>query len=436
MNTIDSDPNNPAGEIVRPSRATSYRWFICALLFFATTILYIDRQILSILKPILDDQMHWTSTQFGAINAGFQAAYGVSLFFFGWLIDRIGTKRGYAISIGAWSLVAASHASITGIAGFAVARFTLGLSEGGNFPGAIKAVAQWFPRRERALATTIFNSGANVGATIAPAVVPPIALTIGWQGTYVLAGSAGVIWLVLWWRFFNTPAKSDRVSAIELDHIESDPDGREPQGAPMPWGKVLSYRQAWSFMLAKFLTDPIWWFFLIWLPDFFKKTRHLDIKGSWYLLVSVYGIVTVLSLFGGWLPGYLASRGWALSRARKTSMFAFACCVLPLAIITQVGNWTAVILIGIAGAAHQAWSANLYSSVSDMFPKRAVAAIVGIGGAVGCIGAMIFPLVSGMMLDRFASGYAILFGFCSGAYILAFIINHLLAPRFEPLPLD
>ncbi|SDU27727.1 MFS transporter, ACS family, hexuronate transporter [Verrucomicrobium sp. GAS474] len=415
---------------------TRFRWVICALLFFATTILYVDRQILSLLKPILDDQMGWTATQFGAINAGFQAAYGVSLLFFGWLIDRWGTKRGYALSIGAWSIAAVGHALVGGIGSFAVARVALGLGEGGNFPGAIKAVAQWFPRAERALATSLFNSGANVGATLAPAIIPPIALSLGWHGAYVLVGLTGVVWLFLWWRFFDDPTRSDRVSEAELAHIESDPGDPGDAGAAMTWREVLRHREAWSFIAGKFLTDPIWWFFLIWLPDFFKKTRGLDIKGSWALLVGVYGIVTVLSLFGGWVTGWLVKLGWTVTRARKTGMALFALCVVPIAFATRVGDWTAVILIGLAGAAHQAWSANLYSTVSDMFPKRAVAAIVGLGGMAGSIGAMIFPIVSGVILDRFTEGYAILFGFCSGAYILAFVVNHLLAPRFERVRLD
>lgn len=418
------------------SDATRFRWSICALLFFATTILYVDRQILSLLKPILDDQMGWTSTQFGAINSGFQAAYGVSLFFFGWLIDRWGTKIGYALSIGAWSLAAIGHSFVGSIAGFAVARVTLGLSEGGNFPGAIKAVAHWFPRKERALATCLFNSGANVGATLAPAIIPPVALALGWHGAYILVGSMGMVWLLLWWRFFHYPEASARVSAAELAYIEADPSDPGDEGAGMTWRDVLSHREAWSFIAAKFLTDPIWWFFLIWLPDFFKKTRHLDIKGSWALLVSIYGIVTVVSLFGGWITGWLVERGWTATRARKTCMAIFAFCVVPIACVTHVGNWTAVVLIGLAGAAHQAWSANLFTTVSDMFPKRAVAAIVGLGSMAGCVGSMIFPIASGIVLDHFAQGYAILFGFCSVAYVLAFAANHLLAPRFERVRLS
>lgn len=420
-----------------PRLSSNFRWAVCGLLFFATTINYIDRQILSLLKPILDEQLHWTSTQFGAINSAFQAAYGVSLFFFGWFIDRHGTKIGYAVSIFAWSLAAAGHAFVFTIGGFFAARIALGLGEGGNFPAAIKATAEWFPRRERALATSLFNSGANVGAIIAPAVVPWIALTWGWHWAFVMAGAAGILWLAAWWPLFDSPRRAKRVSATELALIESDADhpGSGVQ-AKITWKAVLRHREAWSFILAKFLTDPVWWFFLIWLPDFFKKTRHLDIKNSWTLLVSIYAIITVLSIFGGWVTGFLSARGWTVTRARKTGMLVFALAVLPMAFVTRVGDWTAVILIGIAGAAHQAWSANLYTTVSDMFPRNAVAKLTGIGGTAGSLGGMAFPLITGVVLDRFANGYAIIFGFCSVAYLLAFAINHLLAPRFEPVAFE
>ncbi len=420
----------------REAPQTRYRWLICGLLFFATTINYMDRQILSLLKPMLDEQLGWTSTQFGAINAAFQGAYGVSLFFFGWLIDRYGTKLGYALSIGAWSVAAMAHALVNSISGFFGARLALGLGEGGNFPAAVKATAQWFPKKERALATSLFNSGANVGAVIAPAIVPSIAYTLGWHWAFIFAGLAGWIWIAVWWPFFDVPEKSQRVSAGELAYIESDAPDPSSEGSRVTWSAVLRHRQAWSFIVAKFLADPIWWFFLIWLPDFFKKTRGMDIKSSWTLLVSIYAIVTVLSIFGGWVTGYLTSHGWSVTRARKTGMFVFALCVVPIAIVTRVNDWTAVLLIGLAGAAHQAWSANLYTTVSDMFPKRAVATLIGVGSAAGSIGGIIFPLATGMILDRFVNGYTMIFAFCSLAYLAAFALNHLLAPSFEPIALE
>lgn len=413
-----------------------YRWTICALLFFATTINYIDRQILSLLKPILDEQLKWTNEEFGLVNSAFQGAYAIGLLAFGWFIDKYGTKIGYTVSIVAWSVAALGHALVSSVGGFAVARIALGLSEGGNFPSAIKAVALWFPKKERALATSIFNSGTNVGAIIAPAVVPWIAFTWGWQGAFIAAGIAGFLWLFFWIPFYNVPEKIKHMTQSELAHIRSDADEKEST-EKIPWLRLLGYRQTWSFIVAKFLTDPIWWFFLIWLPDFFKQTRGLDIKKSWVHLVTIYFIVTVLSVIGGWVTGHLAKIGWTVTRARKTGMFIFALLVLPILAVTTVGDWSAVLLIGLAGAAHQAWSANLFTTVSDMFPKRAVASVIGIGGMAGAVGGMLFPYVTGRLLDAFkasgdvTAGYTILFAVCGFAYLVSFAIHHVLAPRFE-----
>lgn len=419
--------------------AGRYRWVVCALLFFATTINYVDRQILSLLKPILDHDLGWTNEQFGYVNSAFQGAYALGLLGFGWFIDRYGTKIGYGVSIVAWSIAAMGHALVFSISGFLAARVALGLGEGGNFPSAIKAVALWFPKRERALATSIFNSGANVGAIVAPAIVPWIAYTWGWHYAFIAAGVAGFVWLALWLPFYNVPEKVRGLKTAELELIRSDRD--EPAAERIPWLKLLAYPQTWSFMVAKFMTDPVWWFFLIWLPDYFKKTRGLDIKNSWVHLVSIYAVVTVLSIIGGWVTGHLANAGWTVTRARKTGMFIFALCALPIVAVTQVGDWTAVLLIGLAGAAHQAWSANLYTTVSDMFPKNAIASVIGIGGMVGSLGGMMFPILTGQLLDRFTAagnvtgGYAILFGICACAYLVTFALHHLLAPRFEPLKL-
>jgi ACS family hexuronate transporter-like MFS transporter len=417
------------------SRAGHYRWLVCTLLFFATTVNYIDRQILSLLKPILDVELGWTNEQFGMVNALFQGAYAIGLLLFGPFIDRFGTKIGYAASIAAWSVAAAGHALVRSVGGFFVARGALGLGEGGNFPSAIKAVALWFPKKERAYATALFNSGTNVGAIIAPIVVPQLAFSFGWRSAFVAAGVAGMLWLLFWIPLYDVPERIQRLTRAELDHIRSDAD--DPSStSKVGWFSILGYRQAWSFIVGKFLTDPVWWFFLIWLPDFFKKTRHLDIKKSWVHLATIYAIITVLSIVGGWVTGHLARRGWSVTRARKTGMFIFACCVLPIFFVTHVGPWPAVVLIGIAGAAHQAWSANLFTTTSDMFPKRAVASLVGVGGMAGSIGGFFFPRFAGSLLDRLgASGYAILFGICGLAYLVAFALNHLLAPRFEPIEL-
>ena len=413
-----------------------YRWLICGLLFLATTVNYIDRQVLALIKSTLDTELGWTNAQYGAANSWFQGAYAISLFVFGWFIDRFGVKVGYAVSIAAWSLAAAAHALVGSARGFMIARAGLGLGEGGNFPSSIKAVANWFPRRERAFATSLFNSGANVGAIVAPAIIPPIAAAWGWRAAFVFMGIVGLTWLVLWLPFYDDPEKSKRLSRDELDLIRSDSAAETAGERSMSWGALLSYRQAWSFIVAKFLTDPVWWFFLIWLPDYFKKKWALDIKKSWVHLVTIYAIITVLSIVGGWLTGYLKGRGWSVTRARKTGMVIFACCVLPIFFVTSVGPWTAVVLLGIAGAAHQAWSANLFTTTSDMFPKRAVASLVGVGGMAGSIGGFFFPRFAGSLLDKLGtSGYAILFGICGSAYLVAFALNHLLAPRFEPIDL-
>ena len=421
------------------AKMIGHRWAVCALLFFATTINYIDRQILSLLKPILDDQLHWTNAQFGMVNSAFQGAYGVSLLLFGWFIDKYGTKIGYAVSIGAWSLAAMAHALVSTVGGFLWARIALGLGEGGNFPAAIKATALWFPKKERALATSLFNSGANVGAIVAPAVVPWMALTFGWHSTFLAAGLVGFVWLFFWMPWFESPEKKSGVSAEELAHIRSD--GDDGPAVKIPWGQLLRYRQTWAFILPKFITDPVWWFFLIWLPDFFKQTRGLDIKKSWLLLVTIYAIVTVLSIAGGWVTGHLAKSGWTVNRARKTGMFFFALCVVPILAVTHLGDWGAVLLIGLAGAAHQAWSANLFTTVSDTFPKEAVASVTGIGGMAGAIGGMLFPLLTGMLLDHFKAlgnvtlGYGWLFGFCAGAYLVSLLLLQLLNPSLRALQL-
>ena len=419
-------------------RVGDYRWVVCALLFLATTVNYIDRQILSLLKPILDEQLGWTNEQFGQVNAAFQGAYAVGLLIFGALIDRWGTKIGYALSITAWSLAAVGHALVGSISGFMYARIALGLGEGGNFPSAIKSVALWFPKKERAFATALFNSGANVGAIVAPAVIPWLAFTWGWRSAFVAAGCAGFLWLILWTLFYDIPERIKRLRPTELAHIRSDPGDKIGSGK-VRWSQILRYRQAWAFIIGKFMSDPVWWFFLIWLPDYFKKTRGLDIKKSWVHLVTIYSIVTVLSIVGSWFTGSLTRRGYSVSRARKTGMLVAACCVLPILLVTRAGDWGAVVLIGLAGAAHQAWSANLFTSASDMFPKRAVASVVGLGGMAGSVGGILFPLYSGKLLDRFqaagnvTAGYTILFMICGSAYLVAFAINHLLAPRFDPV---
>ena len=428
-------PTRPTDSVTR------FRWIIGGLLFLATTINYIDRQILALLKPMLDEQLGWTNEQYGNVNSAFQAAYAVSYAAFGWFIDRAGIKLGYTVSIVCWSLAALSHGFVGSIRGFFLARIALGAGEGGNFPACIKAAACWFPQRERAFAATLFNSGTNVAAVIAPAIVPWIAFQFGWQMCFVVAGTAGFAWLLLWLPLYqNSPGASRFVSPAERELIEGGDPTAAAAGGSIGWLRLFTFRQTWAIVLAKFLTDPVWWFFLIWLPDFFKKTRGLDLKNSWVHLVTIYAIATVLSLGGGWLSGCFIQRGWTITRARKTAMFIFSVCVVPVVFAPRLGEWTAVFLIGLAGAAHQAWSATLYATTSDMFPKRTIAAISGIAGMAGAVGGILFPPFAGALLDHYkntaggeSAGYAILFSLCGGAYVVAFALNHLLAPRFDPI---
>lgn len=420
-----------------PIPIPGYRWRIVALLFVATTINYMDRQILALVKPILDNELRWTDTEYGAINSAFQGAYAAGLFLFGWLIDKIGVRRGYAFSVGAWSLAALGHALVGSIPGFTVARVALGLGEAGNFPGAIKAVARWFPKRERSFATSLFNSGANVAAIIAPWLIPPIALRWGWKAAFIAAGIVGFLWLLAWFPVYRRPEEHASVSPEELAHIRSDGEDTTDIVTKVPWSILLRRRETWSFIAAKFLTDPVWWFFLIWLPDYFKSTKGLDLKTLGAPLIVIYSIVTVLSIVGGWIPGKLIGSGWSVTKARKVCMLVFALCVLPIVAVKGLGLWGAVALIGLAGAAHQAWSASLFTTVSDMFPKHVVGSVVGIGGMAGSAGGMFFPVLCGMVLDHYKklgdanAGYGILFGCCSVAYLLGFAANHFLAPRFE-----
>jgi len=431
-------PVAPTPAVEAPGAVGNHRWLICALLFLATTVNYVDRQILALIKEFLDAELGWSNEQFGLVNSAFAGAYAVGLLLFGWFVDRYGTKIGYAVSIALWSTAALSHALVGSVAGFFAARIFLGVSEGGNFPSAIKAVALWFPRRERALATAIFNSGTNVGALIAPLAIPAVALTLGWRWAFVMAGLAGFLWLALWIPLYEVPAKSRRLRQSEYALIHSDVEQPDATAKPMGSLRALRVRETWSFITAKFLTDPIWWFFLIWLPDYFRRTRGLDIKHSWIHIVTIYGIVTVLGIAGGWFTGYLRGRGWTVTRARKTGMFLYALLVLPILAVTKVGDWEAVLILGLAASAHQAWSANLFTTVSDLFPKKDVGTIVGLGGMAGSVGGMLFPWFSGHILDRFpaAQGYAILFSICAFAYLVSFAIHHMLAPRLEPIPAE
>ena len=435
-----------------------YRWRICALVFFATTINYLDRQVISLLKPFLeagglfgDDPAHYESIYANLVIA-FQLAYASGMLLVGGIIDKFGTKIGYALSLFGWSLAAIGHAFAKTPFGFGVARASLGIPEAGNFPAAIKTTAEWFPKKERALATGIFNSGTNVGAIVAPLVVPWIAVTWGWQEAFIITGAIGLIWLLFWFVIYDSPEKKlakGQLEQAEYDHIMSDKeevvasDGSELR--KISWFKLLTYRQTWAFFLGKLLTDPIWWFFLFWLPAFLKEQYGLTGTQVSLPIALVYCMTTVGSIFGGWLPKRFMEKGMDANKARKTAMFIYA--LFPLTVLSAqymggFNMWYAVIIIGIAASAHQAWSANIFTTVSDMFPKRAIASVTGIGGMAGAVGGILIAKAAGLLFDHYKAlgdikiGYGIMFMICATAYIIAWFVMHALVPKFKKINLD
>jgi ACS family hexuronate transporter-like MFS transporter len=417
---------------ISTARIGRYRWRICAMLLAATTINYIDRQVLGVLAPMLQEEIGWSELQYSYIVMAFQAAYAIGLLCAGTVIDRFGTRIGYALAIGIWSLAAMSHALATGVIGFIVARFALGLGEAGNFPAAIKTVAEWFPQRERALATGIFNSGSNIGAIVAPALVPVVAVTVGWQAAFLMTGLLSAAWLVTWLLVYRTPDQHPKLSAAERTYI-----GHEPAGAVrLPWLGLLRHRQTWAFVAAKFLTDPIWWFFLFWLPKFLNAEYGLTLLGLGLPLIAIFVFADVGSIAGGWIAGRFIKRGWSVNRARKSAMLICALSVVPVVFAARAENlWLAVALIGLATAGHQGWSANAFTLTSDLFPRRAVASVVGIGGFAGAIGGMLISSVVGVLLETTGS-YVPVFLLAGSAYLLALLVVHLLTPRLQPAQLE
>jgi len=402
-----------------------YRWRICALLLAATTINYIDRQVLGVLAPTLQRELHWSEIDYGNIVTAFQAAYAIGLVTAGAIIDRLGTRIGYALAIAVWSLAAMSHALVGSVAGFAAARFALGLGEAGNFPAAIKTVAEWFPRRERALATGIFNSGSNLGAIIAPAAVPVIAVTFGWQAAFLATGVLSAAWLVTWLVAYRAPEQHPRLSRAELELIRSDP---QEAAVRIPWLQLLRHRQTWAFVMAKFMTDPIWWFFLFWLPKF--------LNAEYGLTLTALGLPLVLIFLMADVGSRLIKRGWSVNRARKTTMLICALAVTPIVFAAGANNlWLAVGLIGLATAGHQGWSANVFTLTSDMFPRHTVASVVGIGGLAGAIGGMMIATFTGFLLETTGS-YVPVFMLAGSAYLLALLVVHGFAPRLQPARIE
>lgn len=420
------------------NKSGNYRWIIVVLLFFATTINYIDRQVIGLLKPTLELEFHWSEIDYSRIVMAFSATYAVGLLLFGRVIDKIGTKLGYTISITFWSIAAICHSLVRSTTGFIFARGLLGLGESGNFPAAIKAVAEWFPKKERAFATGLFNSGASMGAVIAPIMVPLILGAYGWREAFIITGGLGFVWLIFWLIFYEIPSKKKRLSAEEYHYINSDNDETEGEQQPIKWVKLLGLRQTWAFITGKFLTDPIWWFFLFWLPSYFSSAFALDLSKPSLELGAVYLATTVGSIGGGYLSSWMIKKGWAVFKARKVTLLIAALCVLPIMSAKYAtGIWAAVGLISLAAAAHNAWSANIFTLASDMFPKRALSSVIGIGGMAGSVGGILFPILVGYLLDLYkikgniTIGYNILFIICGCAYLFAWVIIHFLVPKMN-----
>jgi MFS transporter, ACS family, hexuronate transporter len=404
------------------------RWSVCAMLFYATTLNYMDRQVLGILAPTLQHTIGWTEAQYGYIIGAFQAAYAVGLMLAGRMVDKLGTRIGYAIVMGLWSLAAMSHALARTTLEFGIARMFLGFGESGNFPAAIKTTAEWFPQRERSLATGIFNSGSNVGAILAPAIVPWITLRFGWRPAFLSTGIFSTAWIIWWLIRYRTPAEHARLTKRESDYIHSDLIPATPR---IPWTSLLTLRQTWAFSLGKFLTDPIWWFYLYWLPKFFASRFNLQLAQLALPLIVVYNVSAIGSIAGGWLPTFLSSHGMRIARARAASMLACACLVVPIALIGRLpSEWMAIGVLSVAAAAHQGWSANLFTTVSDMFPQSSVGAVAGIGGTAGSVGGVLFALGTGWLL-QLTHSYTLLFVVSGSAYMVALLFILVLAPGFQ-----
>jgi ACS family hexuronate transporter-like MFS transporter len=417
--------------------------------FFATTVNYLDRQVISLLKSVLSDELKWDDGDYANIEIAFKLFYSFGMLIAGRVVDKLGTKKGYAMATGLWSLAAVGHAFANSAFGFMIARAFLGVTEAGNFPAAIKSTAEWFPKKERALATGIFNSGTNIGAIIAPLTVPFIAAAWGWQWAFIITGLIGFIWLVLWQKHYTNPKDSKKLSKAEFDYIHSDKEDenieKETENEKVSWFKLLTYRQTWAFAIGKFLTDPVWWFYLFWLPDFLQSEYKLTLTEIAIPTAVVYLISTIGSVGGGYLPMAFINRNMPAFKARKTSMFIFALCVLPVVLSQYAGRinmWLAVLVIGIAASAHQAWSANIFTTVSDMFPKKATASVTGIGGMMGGLGGILLTwavqknmFVYYRSINQIETAYFIMFLICGGAYLLAWLIMHFLVPKMKKIEL-
>ncbi|WP_427968254.1 MFS transporter [Altererythrobacter sp.] len=420
-----------------------YRWGICALLFFVITINYIDRQVIGVLKPVIESEMGWSEVDYGNIVTAFQLSYGVGLLLVGRWLDAVGTRKGMAIAIALWSLAAALHSVARTVFQFVLVRMALGVAESAGYPGAVKSIAEWFPRRERALAMGFLNAGANVGVVLTPIIGITIAGIYGWQAAFLVTGLLGLVLLVIWLRFFRQPADHAGLTGEERDWIEQD--GEQMAQEPLKWRDALRQRQAWYFICGKFFTDPVWYLFLFWLPDFLAKTQGMELfpKGDSGILatigpalIGVYLLADIGSIAGGWLSSSLIARGWSVNRARKTTLFAAACLAVPLVTVASVpSSLVAVLLIGLGTAAHQAFSSNIFTMIADLYPRNAVATIAGMGGLAGSIGGILIAQATGWTLELTGS-YVPIVIYAGMAYLIAFLCIHLIVPRMEPVTVN
>lgn len=447
-----------------------YRWTICALLFFATTVNYLDRQVLSLLAPDLSKEFGWNNSDYANITAVFQFVYAISMLFAGRIIDKLGTKSGYTWAIIIWSIGAVMHAyaiyigeafvSVLGmvglaavpvsIAGFMISRAVLAIGEAGNFPAAIKATAEYFPKKERSFATGIFNSGTNVGAILAPLTVPWIASNWGWETAFLLIGAIGFLWMFFWRFYYDRPEKQKRISREELEYINSDAGDDVLDGTTdvikkdekVLWTRLLGYRQTWAFAFGKFMTDGVWWFFLFWLPKYLEAQYGMVKTEIMLPLAVLYSMTMFGSIGGGWFPVYFIKKGYSPYDARMKAMLLIA--FIPLVVLAAqplggITFWIPVVLIGIGASAHQAWSANIFTTVSDMFPKKSIASVIGIGGMAGGFGGVVMSKLGGALFDHYKAlghiqtGYTIMFAICAVSYLIAWSVMKTLVPKYKPI---
>jgi len=426
----------PEKSLTKP--LSNIRWTIVALLFFATTINYIDRQVIGLLKPFIQGDLHWDEADYGYIVTAFQMAYALGMIISGRLLDRFGTRIGYSMSIFVWSVGATLHSVMHSVFGFGVVRAVLGFGEAGNFPAAVKTIAEWFPKRDRAFATGIFNAGSTIGAIIAPIIVATVTISLGWRWAFIITGSLGIIWIVFWYLFYQSPSKHKRISASELSYIQSDNSQAEKAIVEkgMGWGKLLRYKQTYAICFSRFVTDWVWWFFLFWMPDFLNKTQHLDIKASVLPLILIYTMASFGGVLGGALSSGFIRAGRSIDYSRKTTILICALFVLPLIFVARIQNgWIAVILIGFAAAAHQGWASNIFTVVSDIYPKNTVGTMIGLSGFTGAIGGALSASFVGLLL-KFTGSYTLIFVAASSMYLVAWLTLKIFIPRIEEINVD